>query len=90
MRYRACAAGSRPTGDRLFVGQGRRLEQHLRTLGVPNDVRIYPDAGHSFMSRHTGLISTLGAWGPMAAGFDAAAEADSWARMASFFGRHLG
>ena len=76
--------------DRLFVKQGQRLEEHLTALGVAHDVRIYPDIGHSYMSRHTGLLATLAAWGPMAVGFDAAAEADSWKRMESFFQTHLG
>jgi len=75
--------------DRIFVAQGRRLETHLATLGVPHDVRIYPQAGHSFMSRHTGLLATVSAWGPMAVGYDPAAEADTWARIAAFFARHL-
>jgi len=76
--------------DRLFAGQGRRLEQHLKQLGVPHDVRIYPAAGHSYMSRHTGLLATLAAHGPMAVGFDAEAEADSWTRVETFFRAHLG
>jgi carboxymethylenebutenolidase len=76
--------------DRLFADQGRRLATHLETLGVPHDVRVYPDAGHSFMSPHTGVMATLGAWGPMAVGYDPKAEADSWARMAAFFRTHLG
>ena len=76
--------------DRLFAGQGARLERLLGELGVPHDVRIYPDAGHSFMSRHEGLMATLGAWGPMAAGFDPEAEADSWRRVESFLRTHLG
>jgi len=36
------------------------------------------------------VMATLGAWGPMAVGFDPQAEADSWERMAAFFHRHLG
>jgi len=76
--------------DRLFAHQGRRLEEHLTALGVPHDVRIYPDAGHSYMSQRTGVFATLGAWGPMAVGFDPVAEGDSWARMGAFFARHLG
>ena len=76
--------------DRLFVGQGRRLAAHLETLGVTHDVRIYPEAGHSFMSHHTGVMATLAAWGPMAAGWNAEAEADSWTRLAGFFRAHLG
>ncbi|HJQ82573.1 MAG TPA: dienelactone hydrolase family protein [Candidatus Binatia bacterium] len=76
--------------DRLFANQGRRLESQLATLGVPHDVRIYPDAGHSYMSRHEGLLATIAAWGPMKVGFDATAEADSWRRMEAFFRAHLG
>jgi carboxymethylenebutenolidase len=76
--------------DRIFAPQGRRLEALLGELGVPHDVRLYPEVGHSFMSRHTGLMATLGAWGPMAVGFDAHAEGDSWERMGRFFRDHLG
>jgi carboxymethylenebutenolidase len=76
--------------DRVFAAQGRRLENHLAALGVPHDVRVYPDAGHSYMSPHTGTMATLGAWGPMRVGFNAEAERDSWSRMADFFARHLG
>ncbi len=76
--------------DRMFAAQGRRLEAHLTTLGVPHDVKIYPDAGHSYMSPHTGALATLAAWGPLAAAFDPAAEADSWARIETFFRAHLG
>lgn len=76
--------------DKFFVGQGERLEAHLTALGVPHDVRIYPDAGHSYMSHHTGFMATIGPWLPMAAGHDPAAEADSWARIERFFGEHLG
>ncbi len=76
--------------DRIFAPQGVRLERLLGELGVPHDVKVYPDAGHSFMSRHPpGVMTTLGAWGPMAAGFDATAEADSWRRIEAFFGTHL-
>ena len=76
--------------DRLFAPHAPRLEAHLTQLGVPHDVRVYPDAGHSFMSQHTGLMATLGAWGPMAVGFDPQAEADSWMRIEQFFRMHLG
>jgi carboxymethylenebutenolidase len=77
--------------DRIFAPQGERLERLLTELGVPNDVKIYPQAGHSFMSHHPpGAMTTLGAWGPMAAGFDPDAEADSWRRIEAFYREHLG
>ena len=77
--------------DRIFAPQGERLGQLLAELDVPHDVKAYPDAGHSYMSHHPpGVMTTLGAWGPMAAGFDAAAEADSWRRIEAFYREHLG
>jgi len=76
--------------DRLFAAQGRRLEQLLGELHVPHDVRVYPDAGHSYMSHHSGVMATIGAWGPMAVGYNADAEGDSWRRIEAFFRTHLG
>jgi carboxymethylenebutenolidase len=76
--------------DRLYARQGERLERLLTELGVPHDVRIYPQAGHSFMSHGTGWMARLGALGPMAVGFEPEAEADSWRRMEAFFREHLG
>jgi carboxymethylenebutenolidase len=76
--------------DRLFAPQGRRLETLLTELDVPHDVRIYPEAGHSYMSQHSGVLATIGAWGPMAARYDPAAAADSWTRIESFFRQQLG
>jgi len=77
--------------DALFAGQGARLETLLQELGVPHDVKTYPDAGHSFMSRHEpGFLTTLGAYGPLKAGFDPGAEEDSWRRIALFYREHLG
>ncbi len=76
--------------DRIFAPQGRRLAEHLAALGVDHDVQVYPDAGHSYMSQHTGVMATLSAWGPMAVGYDATAEQDSWRRVETFFRARLG
>jgi carboxymethylenebutenolidase len=77
--------------DRIFAPQGARLERLLGELGVPHDVKTYPAPGHSYMSRHPpGIMTTLGACGPMSAGFDADAEADSWRRIEAFYRQHLG
>jgi carboxymethylenebutenolidase len=75
--------------DRMFASQGRRLESHLTALGVPHDIVVYPEAGHSYMSRHEGVFATIAAWGPLAAGHDARAEGDSWTRIERFFRSHL-
>jgi carboxymethylenebutenolidase len=75
--------------DRIFGPQAKRLERLLTELDVEHDVKVYADAGHSFMSQHTGLMASLGAWGPMKIGYDPAASEDSWKRVAEFFARHL-
>jgi len=82
--------GSYGGQDGMFVDQGRRLGSLLDELGVPNDVKVYEDAGHSFMSRHEGgFAGFLGRFGPMTVGYDPSAADDSWERMFRFFREHL-
>jgi carboxymethylenebutenolidase len=76
--------------DGMLKGAGERLERMLGDLGVEHDVRTYPDAGHSFMSKHGGALAKLASWGPMRVGYNPTAAEDSWRRVADFFGRHLG
>lgn len=76
--------------DKIFASHGERLERHLTALDVDHDVKIYPDAGHSFMSQHDQtLLVRLAARGPMKVGYDETAAEDSWRRMLAFFERHL-
>ena len=74
--------------DRMFRGAADRLDGVLTGLGVPHDVKEYPDAGHSFMNRHNlGPFSVL----EKVSGFDyhhPSAE-DAWARILRFFAEHL-
>ena len=42
--------------DRIYAAHGRRLEKLLTEMGVDHDVKIYDDAGHSFMSRNRGFL----------------------------------
>jgi carboxymethylenebutenolidase len=75
--------------DRIFGASGPRLRAALDAASIPNDVRTYPDAGHSFMNRHEGLLAVLGPHTPMHAAYDEDAAADAWSRMLAFFDRHL-
>ena len=61
----------------------------LTEAGIPNDVKTYPDAGHSFMNRHGGLVGAIGPRLPMHDAFDEDASTDAWARVLTFFGEHL-
>lgn len=75
--------------DKLFAKRGRRLKGILDDLGVSNDVKIYDEVGHSFMSRHSGLIATIGGLSPLHTGYNEPAAEDAWSRMLSFFSEHL-
>jgi carboxymethylenebutenolidase len=75
--------------DRMFGTLGPELEAALDEAGVPNDVKTYPGAGHSFMSQHHGLLAALGARTPMHDEYDPDAAADAWGRVLAFYATHL-
>lgn len=74
--------------DRYMRGAAPRLEAALDALGVPNDVKEYPGASHSFMNHHQGFAAGLDR--VMRTGYRADAADDAWARILAFFARHLG
>ena len=75
--------------DWLVRDQGVRLKKVLDLHGIPNDVKSYPDAGHSFladppsgplvemMTQFLGIGPSIGAAG------------DAWYRTSEFLARHL-
>ena len=76
--------------DKSFADQGRRLEKHLTSLGIPHEVKIYPGVGHSYMNDFgSGFKAKLMRNTPMHAGYDEDAAEDSWRRMLAFFAEHL-
>ncbi len=75
--------------DGTFGKNGPRLEAALADAGVPHDVKTYPDAGHSFMSQHDGLLLAVMRRGPSKLGYQEEAAEDAWARVLGFFGEHL-
>lgn len=88
---RACPlTGGYGGRDRIFAPQGRRLIRELDALGREHDVRVYEDAGHSYMSDTDHPVLALLTRPLMAVAYDPAAAEDSWRRMLAFFARHLG
>lgn len=77
--------------DRTVRGQAQRLEQALAAQGVEHDVKLYPQAGHSFLSeqKYPPLIGALSKLKGMAAGPEPASAADAWRRIDTFFSAHL-
>ena len=79
--------GAKDPGSR---GVPAKLEYHLTRLGVPHDVKQYPDAGHSFLND-----DDIGPWWirPLfkvgGVGPEPESAADAWRRIDAFFGEHL-
>jgi carboxymethylenebutenolidase len=77
--------------DKSFAAKGRRLERHLKELGVPHDIKIYPGVGHAYMNDHGPgpIIGALLRATPLHTAYDESAAEDSWKRMLAFFEQHL-
>lgn len=74
---RACAVvGSYPEKD-FTASAGRALDKALDWHGIDHDIKIYPGASHSFFNEH-------------GRAYNKEAAADSWSRVLTFFGKHLG
>jgi carboxymethylenebutenolidase len=72
--------------DTTLRGAAARLQETLTSLGVPHDVREYPEAGHGFLNTHKPLrITRILA----RAGFRHDAADDAWERIDAFFAEHL-
>jgi carboxymethylenebutenolidase len=76
--------------DRSLKKAPARLEAALTARAVDHDIKVYPKAGHGYLSAHEGLFAWLNRHGPLKVGFNEAAAEDSWARVEQFFRRHLG
>ena len=74
------------------LATGEKLGGALTAAGVPNDVKIYPGAGHGFLNAH--LDSELPGWVKLVAklsnaAYDEEAAQDARRRISAFFKTHL-
>ena len=83
---RQLSAGAK---DTVFAQKADVLKSHLEELGVPHDVKVYDDAGHSYMSKHPKWMMALAPLTPLKAHYNEAAAEDSWRRMFAFFETHF-
>jgi carboxymethylenebutenolidase len=65
-----------------------RLADHLNALGIEHDVKVYDDAGHSFMTQGHHPIGKL-VFLPMRIGYAPDAAADAWGRVFAFLDARL-
>jgi len=79
--------GGRDLGMR---GAPEKLTADLEAAGVPHDVTVYPDAGHSFFTRTPGLKGQLVRRLPIHAEYHEASAQDAHRRVVAFFREHLG
>jgi carboxymethylenebutenolidase len=77
-------AGKDPT---IPPGMVRRLERRLDEFGVPHDIKLYPDATHSFFQNRDGVMGVL--YRVAGLRHNPAACEDAWRRIFTFFGEHL-
>jgi carboxymethylenebutenolidase len=73
--------------DVSMRGAAAKLERALVANDVVHDVKEYEDAGHGFMTQHTGRWSFVERVPTL--GFVADAAEDGWRRVFAFFGEHL-
>ncbi|HUI76510.1 MAG TPA: dienelactone hydrolase family protein [Bryobacteraceae bacterium] len=74
--------------DKMLLKDAQRLQEVLPTLGIPYDMRVYPEAGHSFMNRPSNwFVRLLG--GAMGAGYRPEDAADAKRRVLEFLQSHL-
>jgi carboxymethylenebutenolidase len=75
---RACPiAGSYPGRDPMTRGVAPKLEETLTRYGIPHEIKLYPQAAHSFFN-------------DTSRNYNAEAAADAWARTLAFFTHYLG
>lgn len=90
---RACPViGSYGAKDRSLRSAPARLEQALRANGVEHDIKVYPDAGHSFLNDHDPTEASV-IFKVLArlsgAQFHQASAIDARRRIIAFFDEHL-
>jgi carboxymethylenebutenolidase len=85
----ACPIVASYGGRDLVLGpRAKRLRTHLEQLGIEHDVKVYDDAGHSFMTEGEHRIGKL-VFLPMRIGYAPDAAADAWERVFGFFDKHV-
>lgn len=76
--------------DRITRAHATELRRQVREHGIPHDIAVYPDAGHSFMNRAPGpLIGAIARLLPSRSAHHPAAAADAMRRVLAFLDQHL-
>lgn len=75
--------------DRTSAGTAEPLRRRLEELGVPHDVHVHPEAGHSFMTRTPGVRGAALRHSPVHGQFHGPSAEAAYQRVLTFFREHL-
>jgi carboxymethylenebutenolidase len=75
--------------DLATRGVPEKIAADLEALGVPHDVKVYPEAGHSFFTRTPGMKGKAVRHLPIHAEYHEPSAADAHRRVVAFFREHL-
>jgi carboxymethylenebutenolidase len=76
--------------DRIFGKEAAKATAGLTAAGIEHDVKLYPEAGHSFMNQAEGHTVMVALSRPlMSAGFRRDDAEDAWLRIEMFISRFL-
>lgn len=76
--------------DRMIRRHAAHLESELVRVGVAHDVKHYPEAGHSFLTRPPNrIMAAIGPLMPAHAGYSPDVAADAMERVLTFLERHI-
>ena len=73
--------------DRTLKGAAARLESAFERQQIDHDVKEYPDAGHSFLDDHKGMVKVLAVI--LGSTYKEKDTVDARDRIQTFFARHL-
>jgi carboxymethylenebutenolidase len=71
--------------DPIGMGAGAKLQRTVDALGIPADIKTYPNAGHSFANK----LPAQPLLRVARFGYDEDATEDAWRRIFAFFGEHM-
>lgn len=76
--------------DLVLKSSPARLEHNLTQLGMPHDVKVYPQAGHSFYTQAPNRAARLiGPFTPLRVQYHEPSARDARKRVVAFFREHL-
>jgi carboxymethylenebutenolidase len=80
--------GSFGARDQMGTKPPERLQRALVVLDVKHDVKVYPNSGHRFMTKSSGMGAVFAKI--MRLNYNAEDAADAWQRIYAFFDAELG